>query len=160
MPVTLHKDLGAYYLSVKEGVFEATIYLNNLTPHQASALDEVVGQSVEPVRQSDHYIEPEVSIDPHAMIMKKGHVYGSFHVGFDAYALVLTAILENHYQQKLPHPVPGHLIGLMMAGQKVVRASAPNDFNDDNYVDAHAYMDMARVKDDRSPYIDIKDLKK
>lgn len=73
-------------------------------------------------------------------------VYGSHHINMDAAGLILTGLLEHHYQIKLPHPVPGHVVSLYMACAKAARATGPG-YTEDNYNDMRIYAQMAQEED-------------
>lgn len=52
--------------------------------------------------------------------------------------LIWTAILQTHYGIVLPHPIPAHVVQLMMAGLKVVRCSLPTPV-EDSWLDLVSY---------------------
>lgn len=64
-------------------------------------------------------------------------------------AKMLEALLEMHYQGPLPGPIPAHVVGQFMVSVKCSRACAPFEFEPDNYVDAHNYLEIAKQCDPR-----------
>lgn len=70
--------------------------------------------------------------------------YGDGVFGHANLGLVWTSLLQNHYDIEFDHPVPGHLVCLMMAGNKLNRAALPTEPHVDDYVDASGYLDIAR----------------
>lgn len=80
----------------------------------------------------------------------RGQVYGDYKVSMQSAALILQGLLEMHYQQSLPGPIPPHVVGQFMVGIKASRACAPFSFSEDSYVDAHNYLDIAKDCDPRS----------
>jgi hypothetical protein len=90
--------------------------------------------------------------DPHTEIFKdRGEVYGPMDTLMEASGLTVTGLIEAHYQMQLPHPIPGSLLCLMNAACKLVRASVPYKFHEDNYLDGRNYITMAEKLDDRNP---------
>lgn len=76
--------------------------------------------------------------------------YGDAKKNHDTVGLMFTGLLERHYEISLPHPVPGHVVALMMAAVKLNRAATPLKFNPDNYLDGCAYVEIARDIDERN----------
>jgi hypothetical protein len=66
-----------------------------------------------------------------------------------ATALVLQGLLEAHYQQPLPGPIPEHVLMYLFAGIKLTRACFPFKYNADNRPDAHNYIDLGDELDTR-----------
>lgn len=67
--------------------------------------------------------------------------YGNPAFNMDTTAAMLTGLLENHYQMKLPHVIPGHLWALALVAMKLNRAAFA--LNEDNYDDAINYLRIA-----------------
>lgn len=80
----------------------------------------------------------------------RGAVYGDIKINHKTIGKMVTGLLENHYQMKLPHDVPGHIVALIMVMVKANRAAAPFKFNNDTYDDGMNYFDIARRVDPRS----------
>lgn len=76
-------------------------------------------------------------------------VYGDYSVMLEVSAKVVQACIEAHYQIKLPHPLPPHVMALMQTCIKSTRASAPFAFHQDNYDDLHTYAEIAHKLDER-----------
>lgn len=81
---------------------------------------------------------------------ERSKTYGGCKPNHDNLGLVFTGILQQHYQIEMPHPLPGHVVALMMAALKATRASNPFGFNADNYLDGKAYFAIAEEIDDRN----------
>lgn len=79
----------------------------------------------------------------------RGSKYGDFQISMRAAGLMAQALLEMHYQTKLPGPVPPHVIGHLNSCIKSSRACAPFKFELDNYKDAHNYLKIAMETDSR-----------
>lgn len=76
--------------------------------------------------------------------------YGSQDVNFNGIGRMWTGLLENYYGKKLEKEIPAHLVALMMVVLKCNRAAANGQFVDDNFVDAHVYLDIAKECDPRN----------
>jgi hypothetical protein len=64
--------------------------------------------------------------------------YGDIDISGRDTGLIWTAILQTHYGITLPHPIPTHVVQLMMAGLKVVRCALPNTV-EDSWLDLVTY---------------------
>lgn len=67
--------------------------------------------------------------------------YGNPTYNMDTTAAMLTGLLENHFQMKLPHVIPGHIWALALVAMKLNRAAFA--LNEDNYDDAINYLRIA-----------------
>lgn len=74
-------------------------------------------------------------------IQERGKVYGEPHLSHENIGLAWTAAIQQHYGIRLPHPIPAHVVELMMVQFKVNRAMRV--FHADNYVDLRAYAAFA-----------------
>lgn len=74
---------------------------------------------------------------------ERARIYGDATDGHTNLGLIFTALIQGHYDIKLPHPVPADLALLMMAGGKLNRASRANVYHADNYVDGKVYFALA-----------------
>ena len=74
-------------------------------------------------------------------IGERSAVYGPPHESHANIGLAWTAIINQHYQIKLAHPIPSHIAELMMVAFKIQRSLLT--FKQDNYVDAKAYLAFA-----------------
>ena len=70
--------------------------------------------------------------------------YGDPILGHTQIGLLWTALLQEHYELELDHPIPADVTCLMMAGMKLLRACWPR-FNFDNYLDAVVYTQFASM---------------
>ena len=84
------------------------------------------------------------------IIAERGRKYGDMHISLGAAGHAARGVLEAHFQQVLPGPIPPHVMAQMMVVIKACRASVPLEFSEDNYVDAHNYLDIAKKVDPRS----------
>ncbi len=75
--------------------------------------------------------------------------YGNPIINHRAACYALTGLLENHYQIKLPHPVPAHIAALFQICTKVTREAYRH--TPDNAVDVHNYIDIAAECKDENP---------
>jgi len=71
-------------------------------------------------------------------------------IGAEAVGSAIRGILMAHWQMDLP-PMPAHVVMHIYVAMKTIRAALPFKYNDDNYIDAHNYLDMGRRQDQRSP---------
>lgn len=76
-------------------------------------------------------------------------VYGPTGPNFAAFGKAVTALLEAHYQMKLPHDIPPHVAALIYGQGKLIRMALPFEYNGDSAVDAKAYVDIADELDPR-----------
>lgn len=74
-------------------------------------------------------------------IEERGKIYGEPHLSHENIGLAWTGALQQYYGIRLPHPIPSHLVELMMVQFKVNRAVRV--FHADNYVDLAAYAKFA-----------------
>lgn len=72
---------------------------------------------------------------------ERGSKYGNALINHDAIGKQWTGLLENHFNAKLPHDIPGFMVALMMVAVKLNRESFAH--TSDNYVDGHNYLDIA-----------------
>lgn len=80
-----------------------------------------------------------------AILGERGASYGPVGLNQGVLGKAWTAILESHYQIKLPHDIPAHVASLMMVSLKQLRAANPFKFNQDNYDDGHNYLTIAEA---------------
>lgn len=85
---------------------------------------------------SDPPLENEVDATE-AVIAERGKVYGDPELSHENIGLNWTGMIQQHYQVRLPYPMPAWLVELMMAGFKIHRSARV--FHEDNYVDLEAY---------------------
>ena len=76
-----------------------------------------------------------------ATIKQRGTVYGEAHLSHENIGLAWTGILQQHFGIRLDHPIPAHVVELMMVSFKVQRSARV--FHADNYVDLRAYAKFA-----------------
>ena len=89
-------------------------------------------------------------VDPAAIIRERQKVYGKTGPNFTAFGLGVTALLEAHYQMKLPHAVPPNVAALIYAQGKLIRMALPFEHNGDSAVDGKNYIDIAEELDPRA----------
>lgn len=65
--------------------------------------------------------------------------------GFVNLGLAWTAILQDHFKIQLDHPIPGHVVALMMVSLKCNRAARPFKINPDDYEDIGGYCKLAQM---------------
>lgn len=70
--------------------------------------------------------------------------YGDHVEGGRLTGKVLTALIERHYNIKLPHDIPASLYEQMMAAVKMVRL-AYNPVHEDSVLDAQNYLAMSLI---------------
>lgn len=80
----------------------------------------------------------------------RGATYGPPDRSAWAVGRAWRGVLEAHYQQDLPGDIPPHVVMLMHAAMKCVRAAYPFKFNGDNHDDIKVYVDLAKETDPRS----------
>jgi Domain of unknown function (DUF6378) len=74
---------------------------------------------------------------------ERGARYGDVFINQSTIGQMYTAMLEQHYQISLPHPIPGSLAAAFMVLVKLNRAAfSPN--HADNFDDAHNYLDFVQ----------------
>jgi hypothetical protein len=79
----------------------------------------------------------------------RAKTYGPARSYARATALVIQGLLEAHYQQPLPGPIPDHVLMFLFAGFKLTRMCFPFEYNPDSHVDAHNYIDLGNEIDAR-----------
>lgn len=82
--------------------------------------------------------------DPLAAILAdRNQKYGHFYVSHKNAGRIWAAMLSHHLGQPVPD-LPPHLVALMMASFKLLRASFPGGKeHEDNYLDARGYSAIA-----------------
>lgn len=78
-----------------------------------------------------------------AVLAERGRTYGPNPFNQETVAMGWQAILESHFQTKLPGPIPPHIVALMMCTLKILRWSCPFEYNPDNKVDLLGYAEIA-----------------
>lgn len=69
--------------------------------------------------------------------------YGDSHHNQYCLSKTWTAILESHFQQRLDHDIPPHVVADMLVALKLLRSSMPTGYRADDYADAHVYLTIA-----------------
>ena len=61
--------------------------------------------------------------------------------------LLWTGIIQSYFEIELSHPIPSHVVLLMMSASKINRAASERGplVDDDNYVDGKIYMELAKL---------------
>lgn len=77
------------------------------------------------------------------LLNNRRKIYGPSPFNQDTVGKAWTAVLESHYQIKLPHDIPSHIVALLMTQLKIIRASTPFVRRKDSYDDAHGYIAIA-----------------
>ena len=72
---------------------------------------------------------------------ERGKVYGAPRHSHTNIGLSWTGLIQQHYGITLPHPLPDHLVALMMTTFKCQRSARVH--HPDNFVDGHVYLDFA-----------------
>lgn len=80
---------------------------------------------------------------------ERASTYGPYKRNMATAGKQVTALLEQHYQMELPHPIPGYVMAHIMVAIKINRAVVPLKESKDNYDDAHNYLDIAYGCDER-----------
>lgn len=82
---------------------------------------------------------PEVPT-PESVFAQRSATYGDARQNHTQLGLAWTALLQSHYRIELPHPIPPHVVALMMCNLKILRASLPEGGGGlDDFVDLHVY---------------------
>lgn len=74
---------------------------------------------------------------------ERGSVYGPPEPNHENIGLVFTALLQSHYDIRLPYPIPAYVAELMFDAFKDVRCARPV-YRADSYLDGHNYKDFAQ----------------
>lgn len=75
--------------------------------------------------------------------------YGPEQTAARATGNAIRGLLEAHFQMPLPE-IPPHVVHHIFVAIKSVRACLPFKFSEDNYIDAHNYLNIAERLDRRS----------
>lgn len=79
-----------------------------------------------------------------ATIAERGRTYGDPYDSHCNIGLAWTGLIQQHYGIRLAHPIPAHVVALMMVQFKASRSSLNTArHHADNYVDMHAYAKFA-----------------
>jgi len=92
--------------------------------------------STKPSRPARKELEAAVRAD-------RERQYGDATTGHTNLGLAWTGLLQNHYGIVLDHPLPAHLVLLMMSASKANRAARGLMHIEDNYVDGAIYFNLA-----------------
>ena len=90
-----------------------------------------------------------------ALVTERACVHGDIQLGQEQSGVLTAALLCAYFgkRNKVP-PLPGYVNALLQCVAKIERALRPADFNEDNYLDAFNYLevayDMAREKQEVS----------
>ena len=76
-----------------------------------------------------------------ATIAERAKIYGDATLSHENIGEAWTALIQQHYQIRLDHPIPSGLVQLMMVAFKLQRSALV--FHADNYIDAKAYLQFA-----------------
>jgi len=97
-----------------------------------------------PASPRDTEQDPPDTIDTKiAEAQERGdRLYGDATRTADNHGLILTALIQQHYDLLLPHPIPGWLVNAMNAGGKGLRFARPG-YREDDGVDSSSYMQLA-----------------
>ena len=80
--------------------------------------------------------------DPTAdLIAERGKVYGEPRLSHENIGLSWTGMIQQHYAIRLDHPLPSHIVALMMVQLKAHRSARV--YQADNYADLLAYSRFA-----------------
>ena len=74
-------------------------------------------------------------------IEERGKVYGDPTLSHENIGLAWTGMIQQHYGIRLAHPLPAHIVELMMVQFKAQRSARV--YHPDNYVDLRAYLRFA-----------------
>ena len=100
-----------------------------------------------PNKQSREEREAAVKVD-------RERQYGNATFGHGNLGEMWTAVIQQHYGIKVDHPLPAHVVELMMALNKVNRAvRGGGPLQDDDYDDGRIYFELAhnaRLEAERS----------
>lgn len=95
---------------------------------------------------------PPTDPTEHRRVMEdRQKVYGPTGPNFEAFGKAVTALLEAHFQEKLPHDIPPHVAAAIYAQGKLLRMVMPFAYNGDSAIDAKAYVDIVDELDARRP---------
>jgi hypothetical protein len=75
------------------------------------------------------------------VIAERGKVYGDPLKSHINIGLAWTALIQQHFDINLNHPIPASLVAQMMVAFKMQRSAKV--FKGDNYLDARAYTNFA-----------------
>lgn len=95
-----------------------------------------------PKTTPEHVDERLLDDAERAIANKRGALYGGVSHGHTCLGKMWTAILENHFQMKLPHDIPAHVALLMMTALKIERAATSTN-QPDTYIDGALYFKLA-----------------
>ncbi len=74
-------------------------------------------------------------------IATRGVVYGDPKKSHDRIGMAWSGLLQQHYDITLPHPIPAHIVAMMMVMFKVQRSA--RKFKADNFLDGKAYLQFS-----------------
>ncbi len=74
---------------------------------------------------------------------ERDNLYGPHTDAHRRCGMIWTALLEQHYQINLPHPIPGSVVELMMAGNKMNRIAVAPD-HADSYDDCEIFLELSK----------------
>lgn len=122
-------------------------------PASRSEQNQISHEEKESMNEEDklekEYLEEQEKhrqLDPtSALIAERGKQYGPNPFNQETVALTWQALLEAHYQKKLPGPIPPHIVALMMLTMKACRAATPFPYHQDNYDDMHGYAKIGEI---------------
>lgn len=77
------------------------------------------------------------------VLAERAKQYGDATLSHKNLGLEWTGILQNHFRIELPHPIPAHVVLLMMAASKMNRAATPTPGQPDDYADGRIYFSLA-----------------
>lgn len=79
------------------------------------------------------------------LLAERGAQYGDATAGHQNVGLIWTGLLRGRYgAQALPYPIPPDVVALMMTALKLYRAGLDTPHHEDNFDDAHVYLEIAR----------------
>lgn len=87
---------------------------------------------------------PDLPEHLRAILEERGVIYGEPSHSHRNIGLGWTALIQQHYQIRLDHPLPEFLVELMMVVFKANRSALGNVHHEDNYDDLDAYARFAR----------------
>lgn len=74
---------------------------------------------------------------------ERAKIYGEATFCHGNLGLYFTALIQQHYDITLPHPIPSDLAMMMIAANKLNRMARPSAYHEDNFVDMRVYTGMA-----------------